>query len=72
MKNALVYFKTQSEYHFEKMQKAVDAFGKSGIWFDNIEVLYDVANMSELMTSCDIGITSSLGNAEEYEGSGGA
>ena len=40
MKNALVYFKTQSEYHFEKMQKAVDAFGKSGIWFDNIEVLH--------------------------------
>ena len=28
MKNALVYFKTQSEYHFEKMQKAVDTFGK--------------------------------------------
>ena len=26
--------------------------------FDNIEVLYDVANMPELMTSCDIGITS--------------
>lgn len=26
--------------------------------FDNIEVLYDVSNMPELMTSCDIGITS--------------
>lgn len=26
--------------------------------YDNIEVLYDVANMPELMTSCDIGITS--------------
>jgi spore coat polysaccharide biosynthesis predicted glycosyltransferase SpsG len=26
--------------------------------FENIEVLYDVANMPELMTSCDIGITS--------------
>ena len=26
--------------------------------FSNIEVLYDVANMPELMTSCDIGITS--------------
>lgn len=26
--------------------------------YDNIEVLYDVANMPELMTSCDVGITS--------------
>ncbi|MBP3811280.1 MAG: cytidyltransferase [Clostridiales bacterium] len=26
--------------------------------YDNIEVLYDVANMPELMSSCDIGITS--------------
>lgn len=26
--------------------------------YDNIEVLYDVPNMPELMTSCDIGITS--------------
>ncbi len=26
--------------------------------YDNIEVLYDVANMPELMTSCDIGVTS--------------
>lgn len=26
--------------------------------YDNIEVLYDVANMPELMTRCDIGITS--------------
>lgn len=26
--------------------------------YENIEVLYDVANMPELMTSCDIGITS--------------
>jgi CMP-N-acetylneuraminic acid synthetase len=26
--------------------------------YDNIKVLYDVANMPELMTSCDIGITS--------------
>lgn len=26
--------------------------------FDNIEVLYDVSNMPELMSSCDIGITS--------------
>ena len=26
--------------------------------YDNIEVLYDVSNMPELMTSCDIGITS--------------
>jgi len=26
--------------------------------FSNIEVLYDVANMPELMTSCDVGITS--------------
>ena len=26
--------------------------------YDNIQVLYDVANMPELMTSCDIGITS--------------
>lgn len=26
--------------------------------FDNIEVLYDVSNMPELMTSCDVGITS--------------
>lgn len=26
--------------------------------YDNIEVLYDIANMPELMTSCDIGITS--------------
>ncbi len=26
--------------------------------YDNIEVLYDVANMPELMTSCDIAVTS--------------
>lgn len=26
--------------------------------YDNIEVLYDVSNMPELMTSCDVGITS--------------
>lgn len=26
--------------------------------FDNIEVLYDVSNMPELMSSCDIGVTS--------------
>ena len=26
--------------------------------YDNIEVLYDVANMPELMSSCDIGVTS--------------
>ena len=26
--------------------------------YDNVEVLYDVSNMPELMTSCDIGITS--------------
>jgi len=26
--------------------------------YENIEVLYDVSNMPELMTSCDIGITS--------------
>lgn len=26
--------------------------------FENIEVLYDVSNMPELMTSCDVGITS--------------
>ena len=26
--------------------------------YDNIEVLFDVANMPELMTSCDVGITS--------------
>lgn len=26
--------------------------------YDNIEVLYDVSNMPELMSSCDIGITS--------------
>ena len=26
--------------------------------YSNIEVLYDVANMPEIMTSCDIGITS--------------
>ena len=26
--------------------------------FENIEVLYDVSNMPELMTSCDMGITS--------------
>ena len=26
--------------------------------YDNIQVLYDVANMPELMTSCDVGITS--------------
>ena len=26
--------------------------------YDNIEVLYDVSNMPEIMSSCDIGITS--------------
>lgn len=26
--------------------------------YDNIEVLYDIANMPEIMTSCDIGVTS--------------
>lgn len=39
MKNALIYFKNQTEYAFSKMQNAVDVFAKSGIWFDNIEVL---------------------------------
>ena len=38
---------TQGEKKYQKFNK-----------YDNIKVLYDVANMPELMTSCDIGITS--------------
>ena len=40
--------------------------GQSTMWmpywstnkYDNIEVLYDVSNMPEIMSSCDIGVTS--------------
>ena len=49
------------EYHFVvvlgRAKHNVDAlmeFNK----YDNVEVLYDVSNMPELMSSCDIGITS--------------
>ena len=43
--------------YFGRAKHNVDAlleFNK----YDNIEVLYDVSNMPELMSSCDIGVTS--------------
>lgn len=50
-----------SQYHFVvvlgRAKKNVEELQKYNK-YDNIEVLYDVANMPELMTSCDVGITS--------------
>lgn len=50
-----------SQYHFTvvlgRAKYNVDALMEYNK-YENIEVLYDVSNMPELMTSCDIGITS--------------
>ena len=50
-----------SEYEFEvvlgRAKHNVDCLLEYNS-YENIEVLYDVANMPEIMTSCDIGITS--------------
>lgn len=50
-----------SEYHFVvvlgRAKKNVDVLMEYNK-YDNIEVLYDIANMPELMSGCDIGITS--------------
>ena len=60
----LLYMACKSEYkeyHFVvvlgRAKQNVEALMKYNK-YDNIEVLYDVSNMPELMTSCDIGITS--------------
>lgn len=49
------------EFHFVvvlgRAKKNVDALMQYNE-YENVEVLYDVANMPELMTGCDIGVTS--------------
>lgn len=49
------------DYHFivvlGRAKQNVEALLKYNM-YENIEVLYDISNMPELMTSCDIGITS--------------
>lgn len=50
-----------NEYHFVvvlgRAKQNVDELLKFNK-YENVEVLYDVSNMPELMTSCDVGITS--------------